>query len=105
MDLGIKSHQDSIESISHSGISMWPTVAFLYRRGHGFWELPAHVLRAPWLERKRGFFLPDPLFKIQEKDRVFQLASYTYSQVVGVFCFVFLFECFGFFLLCKRDIP
>lgn len=27
MDLGIKSHQDSIESISHSGISMWPTVA------------------------------------------------------------------------------
>lgn len=76
MDLGIKRHQDSIESISHSGIFMWPTVAFLYRGEHGFWELQAHVLRAPRLERKRGILIPDPLFKIQEKHRAFQLASY-----------------------------
>lgn len=79
MDCGMKSHQNSRLRLFFINASvcgqLWPS---LYRGKYGPQELQAHVETAPWLERKRGFSLPDPLFKIQEKDWLSQLGPYSY---------------------------
>lgn len=97
MDVGMRSHQVSRPSPFPINASLcghlWP---ILSRGEQGFQELLAHVLTASWLERKRGFFLSDPLFEIQEEDSgpSKTLNHRLTSQAV------FLFECFDFCLLC-----